>query len=130
QLAQLIEQFQLGGSKQQNLIDRLFQLTKREQTSVEALINQWKEKEKDKQLNGPQQVSSLLRWLDQQCQPRLAQTEEEFKKFSSQLQLPAGVRIDHALSFEEEQVTLSMDFSSKEELARIWPKIEALLRQE
>ncbi|XCN74731.1 MAG: ParB N-terminal domain-containing protein [Candidatus Electrothrix aestuarii] len=128
QLAQLIEQFQLGGSKQQNLLDRLFQLTKRKQTSVEILISQWREKEKDKQLNGPQQVSSLLRWLDQQCQPRLKQAEDEFKKFNSQLQLPAGVRVEHALSFEEEQVTLSIDFSSKEELASIWPKIEALLQ--
>lgn len=130
QLAELINEFQLGGSKQQKLIERFFQLSKREQVSIEALLTQWRDKEQDRQLNGPQRASSLLRWLDQQYQPRLTQAEDEFRIFCSRLHLPAGVRIDHALSFEEEEVTLSIDFSSKEELARSWPKIKMLLRQE
>ena len=127
QLAELIEQFQFGGSKQQKMIDRFFQLSKREQISVEILLSQWREKEKDKQLNGPQRASSLLRWLDRQCQPSLTQAEEEFRKFCSRLQLPVGVQIDHTLSFEDEQVTLRMNFGSKEELALIWPRMKKLL---
>jgi hypothetical protein len=125
-LAEVINTYQLGGSKQQKLIERFFQLTQREQVSVEILLGRWWDKEKDKQLNGPQRTSSLLRWLDRECQPRLTQAEEEFKKFSNQLHLPAGVRLEHSRSFEEEQVTLNMDFNSKEELARIWPQLEAL----
>ena len=125
-LAEVIDIYQLGGSKQQKLIDRFFQLTQREQVSVEILLSRWWDREKDKQLNGPQKTSSLLRWLERECQPRLTQAEEEFKKFSNQLQLPAGVRLEHSRSFEEVQVTLNMDFSSKEELARIWPQLEAL----
>ncbi|MDU9047401.1 MAG: hypothetical protein Q3M30_01025 [Candidatus Electrothrix sp. Rat3] len=130
QLAEVIGEYQIGGSKQQNLIERFFQLTQREQVSVEVLLARWQDKEKDKQLNGPQRISSLLRWLDRECQPRLTQAEEAFRKFCNQLQLPAGVRLEHSLSFEEEQVTLSMDFSRKEELAEIWPQLEALLKQE
>ena len=130
QLAEVINTYQLGGSKQQKLIDRFFQLTQREQISVEVLLGHWQDKEKDKQLNGPQRTSSLLRWLDRECQPRLTQAEEAFRKFCCQLQLPAGVRLEHSLSFEEEQVTLNMDFGSKEELAGIWPQLEALLKQE
>ena len=127
QLTEVIDNYQLGGSKQQKLIDRFFQLTQREQVSVEVLLDRWQDKEKDKQLNGPQKASSLLRWLDRECQPRLTQAEEAFRKFCCQLQLPVGIRLEHSRSFEEEQVTLNMDFSSKEELARIWPQLEALL---
>ena len=130
QLAEVINTYQLGGSKQQKLIERFFQLIQREQVSVEILRDRWWAREKDKQLNGPQKTSSLLRWLENECQPRLTQAEEEFKKFSNQLHLPAGVRLEHSRSFEEEQVTLNMDFGSKEELARIWPQLEVLLKKE
>ncbi|MGB5685381.1 MAG: hypothetical protein WBM35_06200 [Candidatus Electrothrix sp.] len=129
QLTEVIDNYQLGGSKQQKLIERFFQLTQREKVSVEVLLGRWQDREKDKQLNGPQRTSSLLRWLDRECQPRLTEAEEAFRKFSGQLQLPAGIGLEHSLSFEEEQVTLNMDFSSKEELARMWPQLKALLKR-
>jgi ParB family chromosome partitioning protein len=129
-LADIIYEYQLGGSKQQKLLERCFQLTKRQQNSVKELIDSWKEKVREKNLNGPQKATSLLHWLDQQYQPRLTQAEEEFKKFSAQLQLPAYARVEHSPSFEEKQVTLSMNFSSKEELARIWPQIKILIKEE
>ncbi len=128
-LADIIYEYQLGGSKQQKIVERFFQLTKREQISVKELLGSWGEKVGEKNLNGPQKAASLLRWLDQQYQPRMTQAEEEFKKFSSQLQIPAGVRVDHSPSFEEEQVTLSMNFKSKKELAEIWPQIKMLIQQ-
>ncbi|MCI5135527.1 MAG: hypothetical protein D3920_10750 [Candidatus Electrothrix sp. AW2] len=128
-LADIIHEYQLGGSKQQKLLERCFQLTKREQISVKELLDSWCDRIKEKNLNGPQKTASLLRWLDQQYQPRLTKAEKEFKKFSAQLQLPVGVRLEHSLSFEEEQVTLHIDFSRKEELTKIWPKLEALLKQ-
>ena len=80
QLAEVINTYQLGGSKQQKLIEHFFQLTQREQVSVEVLLGRWQDKEKDKQLNGPQRASSLLRWLDRECQPRLTQAEEDIQK--------------------------------------------------
>ena len=129
-LAEIIYEYQLGGSKQQKLLERFFQLTKRRQVSVETLFGSWWEKVKDKNLNGPQRIVSLLCWLDQQYQPRMTEAEEEFKKFSSQLQRPVGVQVEHSPSFEDEQITLSMNFKSKEELARIWSQIKMLIKQE
>jgi hypothetical protein len=125
-IAEIIDEYQLGGSKQQKLIDQVFQLSKRERISAEKLLGRWCEREKDKQLNGPQRIASLLKWLDQECQPRLSQADAKFRQFRSQLKLPSGVRVEHSPAFEEERVTLSMDFSSREELACVWPKIEAL----
>jgi ParB family chromosome partitioning protein len=129
-LAEIIYDYQLGGSKQQKLLERCFQLTKRQQISVEKLLDPWREKVREKNLNGPQNAASLLRWLDQQYQPRITAAEKEFKKFSAQLQLPVGVQVEHSPSFEEEQVTLSIHFKSKEELARIWPQIKVLIKGE
>ncbi|MCI5148484.1 MAG: hypothetical protein D3916_03650 [Candidatus Electrothrix sp. MAN1_4] len=126
-LTEIIFEYQLGGSKQQKLLERSFQLTKRKHISVETLLDSWWEQVKEKNLNGPQRAASLLRWLDQQYQPRLTEAEDEFKKFSSQLQLPADVRVDHSPSFEEEQVTLSINFNSKEELVQLWPQIKTLI---
>ncbi len=128
-VAEIIDEYQLGGSKQQKLIDQVFQLSKRERISAEKLLGRWCEREKFKQLNGPQRIASLLKWLDQECQPRFTQAEEDFRQFRSQMKLPSGVRIDHSPAFEEERMTLSMDFSSRKKLACVWPKIEAVLRR-
>ncbi len=129
-LAEIIYEYQLGGSKQQKLLERFFQLTKRKKITTERLLDLWKETVKEKQLNGPQRSTSLLRWLDQQYHPRLARAEGEFRTFSSQLQLPAGLRLEHSPAFEEEQITLSIDFKSKEELAHVWPQIKILIKKD
>jgi hypothetical protein len=129
-LAEIINEYQVGGSKQQKLIDQVFQLTKRQRISVEELLGRWRELAKDKQQNGPQRITSLLSWLERECQPRCTQAEEDFRKFCRQLKLPAGVQVDHSPAFEEELVTLSMDFSSREELVVVWPQIQALLQRD
>ncbi len=126
-LAELINELQLGGSKQQKLIDLVLELTKRSQISTDELLNRWQEKEKDKQHNGPQKAASLLSWLQRKCCPRSVAEEDNFKKFSRRLELPAGVRISHTLSFEDERVTLSLEFSSRRILEKQWPRIRSLL---
>lgn len=134
QLAEIIDTYQLGGSKQNKLIERFFQLTQRKQVSVKELLKRWwnqkTERQENDQENGPQKIRSLLGWLDREYQPRLTEAEEEFKKFSAQLQLPADVRVEHSPSFEEEQITLSMNFTSKKKLAGIWPHIKILIKEE
>ncbi|MBW2328389.1 MAG: hypothetical protein JRF04_02025 [Deltaproteobacteria bacterium] len=126
-LAELINELQLGGSKQQKLINLVLELTKRSRISTDELLYRWREKEKDKQHNGPQKVTSLLSWLQRKCSPRSVAEEDNFKKFSRQFELPAGVRISHTLSFEDERVTLSVEFSSRKILEKQWPQIRSLL---
>ena len=129
-LAELISALQLGGSKQQKLIEFVLELTKRLQISADELLNSWGEKEKDKQYNGPQKAASLLSWLQRKCSPRSVAEEENFTKFCQQLQLPPGVRLSHTLSFEDEHVTLIVDFESRKELKKKWPQIKSTLRQD
>ncbi|MCI5144182.1 MAG: hypothetical protein D3923_01345 [Candidatus Electrothrix sp. AR3] len=127
-LALLIEELRLGGSKQQKLIDSVFELTRRQQISAQELLQQWQEREQAKQQNnGPQKITSLFSWLNQACQPRLTAAEEEFKKFCGQLKLPSGIRVSHSPAFEEQQVTLSIDFTTQKELATAWSKIHSAL---
>lgn len=129
-LAELINELKLGGSKQQKLIDFVLELTKRLQISAGDLLNNWQEKEKDKQHNGPQKAVSLLSWLQRKCSPRSVAEEENFTRFCQQLQLPPGVRLEHTPSFEDEQVTLKVDFSSREQLKRKWSQIKSMLQRD
>ncbi len=126
-LTELIEELQLGGSKQQKLIDLVFELTKRTRIRGQDLLKQWQEKEKDKQHNGPQKAASLLNWLQEKCSPRSVAAAEKFKKFSRQLGLPLGVQLSHTLSFEDERVTLNIEFRSKKNLEKQWPQIQNFL---
>ena len=126
-LAELINELQLGGSKQQKLVDQVLELTKRLRLSVDELLNSRQEEEQDRQLNGPQKTASLLKWLQQKCSPKSVAAEADFTKFCQQLQLPPGVKLGHTLSFEDKQVTLSLEFASRKHLEKIWPQIKALL---
>lgn len=127
-LTSLINELQLGGSKQQKLLDQVFELTKRRKMSSAELLADWQEKEKDKQHNGPQKAAALLKWLQRQCSPKSTEAEDNFGQFSRQMNLQPGVRLDHALSFEDEQVTLSIDFPSRKQLTEQWPQIRSLLQ--
>jgi hypothetical protein len=93
------------------------------------LLAGWQEKEKDKQHNGPQKATALLKWLRQQCSPKSSDAEENFAKFSRQLGLPSGMRLDHTRSFEDPQVTLSIDFPSRRQLTEKWPQIRSMLQE-
>jgi len=126
-LVELINDFQLGGSKQQKLINLVLELTKRLQISADELLKSWQEREKNKQHNGPQKAASLLSWLQRKCSPRSVAEEDIFRKFSRKLELPAGVRISHTLSFEDERVILEVEFRSKQNLEKQWPQIRSVL---
>jgi len=52
--------------------------------------------------------------------------EEEFLRFRKELHLPDNVRLEHALSFEHDQLTLCIDFRDRQQLAEQWSKLEPL----
>lgn len=127
-LCQWIKQLQLGGSKQQKLIDLVNELTQRLQINAETLLAQWQKKGQERQqLNGPQQGASLLNWLQEQYSPSLTTAEKQFREFCKELGLPPGVEVTHTLSFEDEEVRLSIDFGCKEKLKEKWEQIRPLL---
>ena len=126
-LTAVITAFQLSGSKQQQLIDRVLELGRRQQVTVEKLLAQWLETEEEGDSNRPQRATAMLNWLHQQCQPRLTAEQDNFKAFCHRLALPAGMRLRHTVSFENEAVTLEVDFPNREQLADLLPQIESLL---
>ena len=128
-LIQVITTFQLGGSKQQKFIDLIFELRKRVNRSVQYLINSWQKTEQDKQGNGPQRTASLLHWLQQQCRPRSAAAENEFQTFRRRLRLPTDVRLSHTPFFENDHLSLLLNFNSRQELQRKWPQLKKILEQ-
>jgi hypothetical protein len=128
-IVSLVREFQLGGTKQQQLIERMTELSKRLQCRCEDLVTRWREEEKERQLNGPQRAASLLRWLDHNCFPQYRAAEQEFSRFCKTLQLPATVRVEHEVSFENDRITLCMDFANRDQLAEQWPKIRPFCRK-
>jgi hypothetical protein len=130
-LADFIDTYRLGGSKQQKLIDAVFELTRRRQISAAHLLSSWQqeEEEKEQQGNGPQRVASLFHWLEREWHPRLNQAEVEFSSFCRQLQLCPEMQIEHSPAFEEERVTLRMEFSSKEKLAASLPQLHSAFQE-
>ncbi len=120
-VALLIREFQMGGSKQQQLIQRINELTRRHECGCRELLDQWRELDRDNRLNGPQRAASLLNWLDERCSPQYRAAEKEFAQFTKQLHLPGNVRLEHEPSFESDRVTLCIDFKDREQLTGQWP---------
>lgn len=126
-LTRTITELQLGGSKQQMLIDAVSELCKRENNDAEKILELWQQQEIGKQYNGPQKASALLKWLKLRCSPRATAAEDEFQNFCRQLSLPKGVTIHHTTAFENDQITLTIDFATKKQLAALWPQLKECL---
>ena len=130
-LAGVISTFQLGGSKQQQLIDRVFELTRRMQLTAAELLSQWLEEgDGEKELNRPQQAAAMLNRLQQECQPRLAAEQDSFRAYCNRLALPPAMRVSHTPSFENEAVSLEIEFPDREQLADLLPQLESLLAEQ
>ncbi len=126
-LTELITELRLGGSKQLKLIEQMRELGKRENTKAQQLYVLWQESEEGKEHNGPQKANALFKWLKKRSTPRATAAEQDFKQFITKLNLPQGVSLEHTHSFEDDRIRLIVDFSSKKELARQWPKLDQIL---
>ncbi len=128
ELTEVIRQYRPGGSKQQKLVEMLFELTKRYQCSISHLINAWQatRQEKDPD-NLPQQLQHLLTYLQQQCTPHLVQAEQQFQKDIQELAPPVDTHIQHSPSFEDESITLSLHLDDMKALRQIWPLCKQLI---
>jgi hypothetical protein len=122
-IVQVIEDLCLGGSKQQKVIERLFTLMQRRQVGAAEVLRPWQEEECRQENNIPQRGARLLFYLEQLCQPRLHEAEEQFRCFCRALKLPAGVNLSHSPAFEEDWVRLHIEFPNTEALAATWLRL-------
>lgn len=127
-LVAMITKFQLGGSKQQKLIDQGTELLRREQVDLKAITTPFLEHmDMSRQENIPQQAAALLNWLHEQCFPRSVLAESEFSRRVAQLNLPTTMQIEHSPFFEEDSVTLALTFTDWDSLQKSLPAIHRIL---
>lgn len=125
-VVKLLKKFKFGGSKQQKLVNNAIELVKRTGQPFATVINAWNCMAGD---NKPQQGAALLHILEEKCSPRLAVARKQFCQFQQTLQLPENVTVSHTESFEDENMNLSIAFTSQHKLLKSWGEIEKIIRK-
>ncbi len=126
-IVELIAMYRLGGSKQQKLIELLTELTLRDQQPVWHCIAQWREGRRSTTENLPQQVQELLGYLSAKSAPTSTRAKEAFHTMVRQMRPPKNITIDHSLSFEDERLTVHLDFANKEALMEKWEQLKKIM---
>ena len=75
--------------------------------------------------NPPQINKALKRFLTGQLYPRKSAAIKEFNRFIASLKLPRKAKLSPSPNFEDDRVTLQMEFPSREELASFWSQKSA-----
>ncbi len=128
ELARLITEFHLGGSKQQKLIELSIDLIMRHEMSLREILDLYRRENQEKnQENKPQEATFFLHWLFKKCHPRALAAESEFKRFAAGLKMPPQINIDHTPSFEDDTVVLSLSFADQASLLKVWPEIRNIM---
>ncbi len=128
ELARLITELRLGGSKQYKLIDLSIDLMMRRERSMREIIAHYRrENEERDQENKPQAAAAFLRWLFEKCHPGSVAAAAEFKRFAAGLEVPPAVNVDHTRSFEDDAVVLSLSFADRASLLKVWPEIRTIM---
>ena len=128
-LAQVIRDFQFGGSKQRNFLEAMGELVQREAKQAQYFFDLWEQEEKEKQLNGPQKGNSLLEWLKQRCKPLSTKAEHEFTLFVQQINLPKQATLQHTPAFEDDHITLTIRYPSKKAFLQQWSTLKEALME-
>ncbi len=128
ELVKRITSLRLGGSKQQKLVDLATELAMRRQQPLREIFAEMEETgDRKNDRNIPQQAAALLQWLHEQCFPRSEAAAAEFRRFRRNLDLPAGVRLRHTPAFEDDRLTLEIDFRDRRDLENRWPLLRKAL---
>lgn len=127
----IIKAMQLSVGKQKKLLAVCRELAARHDCSIAAILA---EAEITKILdhpaaNTPQKAARLMDWLSVKKSPRLSAAEEEFRKFSQGLGLPAGAALTHSPNFEKDSLLLSLPFKNQAALISVWQEIKPALRR-
>ena len=129
-LYEVMEMLGLSVGNQKKITATCRELAVRHRTSVMALLCRPEVREilDPQETNIPQKTARLMQWLTEQRFPNLTAAEHEFRSFAAALKLPSGVTLAHSPSFEQDQVHLSLPFTNREDVRRIWPLIANALK--
>lgn len=123
-LTRIITSLQLGGSKQNKLIEYSIEMGKRTDLPLDDLFEDFfKDRDFKQEENIPQRAAALLHWLQQKCFPGITKAEEDFRQSIAAMKLPQHLRLDHTVSFEDERITLSVQFPDMKTVRKKIPNI-------
>ena len=125
-LARLICRYQLGGSKQQKLLEMMTEIALRTQQTVRDILQSWEVQRISEQGNGPQETANLLAYLTACCYPARVEAEERFQKLVQTLGLPQGISIEHCPAFEDDSLEVRLHFNTAESLLNSWNLVKKI----
>jgi len=129
-LVRLINTYQLGGSKQQKLVEMVTELSLRKNMPVQIFIREWLSADQAfVEKNAPQRLQGLLQTLYEMYWPEKSAMEKNFQQFVQGLQVPEGMTIKPSPSFEDDSVEMRFRFVNAGALKEKWEKMKALIQQ-
>lgn len=128
-LFEIIDYLQLSVGNQKKLVAICRELAKREGgTIISLLANAPLQAILDHpEANPPQKAANLMRALAERLSPRLTEAEQQFQKFAAGLNLPPGITLTHTQAFEDDRLTLAIDFANGASLREKLPALLPLL---
>lgn len=125
-LFEIIQMLLLSNSNQRKLLDLCNELHRRNNTAINEILSgdECNSIINHPEANPPQKTAMLMKWLRDCCLPRLTGTEAEFRKFIGKLAPPKGISINHAPSFENDTLSLTVQYNNREEFLESWPTIK------
>ncbi|MEN8143234.1 MAG: hypothetical protein ABFQ82_06505 [Thermodesulfobacteriota bacterium] len=128
-LLEVIHLLNLSNSNQRKLLDLCNELHRRKNVSISEILSddEFNDIIDHPEANPPQKTAMLMKRLRDCCFPRLRETETEFRKFIGKLNPPKGVSINHSPSFENDAITLTVNYSNREEFSESWPTMKKSL---
>ncbi len=111
---------ELGGGKQKRLLSLLKELAYRREKSIKELLSApiYLEILLHTGMNKPQKIANLLTLLQKEILPESSSVEESFLKRVYEMRIPPTCKISHSLSFEKDDVTVTLQFPSIEDVEK------------
>jgi ParB family transcriptional regulator, chromosome partitioning protein len=127
-LMDIITRLRLGGSKQQKLIELCTELIMRKNEDLGTILHPFFSRQEPGQPeNIPQQSAALLKWLQNENFPRSSTAERKFSRIVRRLELPPNVHVRHTPAFEDDGVTLCLDFPDPDSMREAWTRIMKIM---
>jgi ParB family chromosome partitioning protein len=113
-LSEFLSGMKLGLHKQREFIDIIFEISKREECSIESVIASPDivAIQSDPNTDPPQKTGRIREYLRQRRFPSLTRAQAEFHRLKSQLKLGSHVSLKPPPGFESNRYILSLSFAS------------------
>lgn len=133
QIAKLISSAHFGSGATMEILNLLFELTTRDEASVEVILENDRTKAimDDEKLSQNERGERLREAMKKLRYPMLEELERKFKKWAEDLKIPKGAKIRHTPYFEGDTLELSLNFKDTKGLKEMGKfLVEASEREE